>query len=74
MASAQNISVEVNAELAALVAKLDAKLKQTEKALDICFNRLSIMDRMAAQAEFKEWLDAAGVSSLMTVGGSDGEG
>ena len=58
MASAQNISVEVNAELVALVAKLDAQLKQTEKALDICFNRLPIMDRMAAQAEFKEWLGA----------------
>ena len=41
-----------------LVAKLDAQLKQTEKALDICFNRLPIMDRMAAQAEFKEWLGA----------------
>ena len=31
MASAQNISVEVNAELVALVAKLEAQLKQTEK-------------------------------------------
>jgi hypothetical protein len=58
MASAQNISVEVNTELAALVAKLEAQLAQTEKALDICFNRLPIMDRMAAQAEFREWLGA----------------
>lgn len=58
MASAQNISVEVNTELAALISRLEAQLKQTEKALDICFNRLPVMDRMAAQMEFKEWLGA----------------